>query len=218
MNNDELERIEQRVRSLETSRSTAKGALWVTAPTLLVASILAFGLTLSEIPDAARKQLDELVGEDTKGLLESTVTNAEKASELLQVARGWSTETAITSGVVTIHKGEHPELMKVPAGDQMPRHARGELNKRVEFDQAFSDKLDIMVALRYVDHIIRDGKSNVRIRARVLDVDEKGFNIELVTWGDSEVWHAEMSWIAYGPKERADNAADVRSNTGSRET
>ena len=78
---------------------------------------------------------------------------------------------------------------------------RGAVNERVIFNKPFKEIPEVVVALSFIDHVVsyRDSNiNNLRIKATVTRVDRHGFNYSIATWANTDIWRADMSWIAYG--------------------
>lgn len=113
----------------------------------------------------------------------------------------------IESGKAIAHHNEYPKLRTAdPNGGE-----RGAVNQRIDFDKPFREAPQVMVALSFIDHVIASKPNtkvnNLRIRATVVDVDRIGFNYSIVTWGNTDIWRADLSWIAYGYRNADDSPA-----------
>jgi hypothetical protein len=69
------------------------------------------------------------------------------------------------------------------------------VRKYIRFSQPFSTSPNIVLGLSYVD--IYQG-ANHRIKVIATDVDPNGFFLEIHTWRDTQVWGADVHWLAYG--------------------
>lgn len=69
------------------------------------------------------------------------------------------------------------------------------VRKYIRFSQPFSKSPNIVLGLSYVD--VYQG-ANHRIKVIATDVDIHGFFLEIHTWLDTQVWGADVNWLAYG--------------------
>ena len=67
----------------------------------------------------------------------------------------------------------------------------------VKFDPPFLVKPKVTAAIRGVDFLEGGGH---RVHVGVKDVDLDHFQWEIVTWGDTKIWGAAVTWIAYDPR------------------
>lgn len=65
----------------------------------------------------------------------------------------------------------------------------------IRFSQPFSKTPKIVLGLSYED--VYTG-ANHRIKVIATDVDHHGFFLEIHTWLDTQVWGADVNWLAYG--------------------
>ena len=105
----------------------------------------------------------------------------------------------IESGRVRADESRLPDLRRTDYCENTPENSRGFVMERVEFDRPFAEEPTVVVALAYLDHVIDDGHlNNLRIRAAVREVDPNGFYFDLNTWCNTDIYSAEMTWVAYG--------------------
>jgi uncharacterized protein YukE len=69
------------------------------------------------------------------------------------------------------------------------------IRKYIRFYQPFSKTPKIVLGLSYED--IYTG-ANHRIKVIATDIDPNGFFLEIHTWLDTQVWGADVNWLAYG--------------------
>ncbi len=69
------------------------------------------------------------------------------------------------------------------------------VRKYIRFSQPFSTSPNIVLGLSYVD--IYQG-ANHRIKVIATDIDPNGFFLEIHTWLNTQVWGADVNWLAYG--------------------
>lgn len=63
----------------------------------------------------------------------------------------------------------------------------------ISFPEEFYKVPSVMVVLKE----LASSGDTVRITVNVLDITKEGFTVEFSTWGDSQVWGAGISWLAY---------------------
>ena len=101
-------------------------------------------------------------------------------------------QVRVETGMIYMdHTKGMPQLMEGVGGG--PR--RGHLNQRIRFPKPFASTPEVVMTLSMID-IIRG--HNHRLVVEVRSVDEKGFNYDFATWGDTQIWRASASWIAVG--------------------
>ena len=108
---------------------------------------------------------------------------------------------AIESGVVEMSRDKLDALVYRGKRDPCKVEERGILGERRVFEAPFLETPEVVVALQAIDIDVEDKTTSaVRIRARVPPdkIDTDGFSYELVTWCNTTVYWAAMSWIAYG--------------------
>lgn len=176
-----------RVLSLEkvyyTARALAMAAL------LIIAGLVGHAYFF-EIPSKIDDTIASHVENETGKNLQSFVRDVNALVD---------TYVYIESGRVLIHHSDYPELRNTDGkGD------RGALNKRIEFERQFKETPKVVVSLSYIDGATDD---NLRVKATVENIDRRGFNYSVATWSNSDVWRAEMSWIAYGQRSRTEKLA-----------
>ena len=105
------------------------------------------------------------------------------------------TPLRIESGVIDLHHSDSPDLRRT---DQCPSE-RGHIDKRIEFSTPFKKPPEVVLSLNLLDHVIDGGlANNLRIRADVVAIDTHGFDYNLNTWCNTDIWAVRASWIAYG--------------------
>ena len=92
----------------------------------------------------------------------------------------------IKSGYVSFSKNTEPTLLT----GQGVR----EFDSAIIFDRPFRRTPTIAVALQRMDVI---NKANTRILVKTSAVTTTGFTLTLRTWGNTQIWSAGASWIAY---------------------
>jgi septal ring factor EnvC (AmiA/AmiB activator) len=65
----------------------------------------------------------------------------------------------------------------------------------IRFSQPFSNSPQIVLGLSYED--VYKGATH-RIKVIATDIDNHGFFLEIHTWGHTQVWGADVNWLAYG--------------------
>ena len=93
----------------------------------------------------------------------------------------------IRSGSHTFSKDTHPTMAN-------GRNVR-EFSQPILFDQPFRRRPTLVVALQRMDVI---NQANARLLVKTSAVSTTGFTLTLRTWGDTQIWTAGASWIAYG--------------------
>ncbi len=69
------------------------------------------------------------------------------------------------------------------------------VRKYIRFSQPFTTSPNVVLGLSYVD--VYQG-ANHRIKVIATDIDPNGFFLEIHTWLDTQVWGADVNWLAYG--------------------
>ncbi len=144
---------------------------------------------------ATKEQLETT--QKTANEFQARVATAEKAandaqSELQSLKENLQPirlESGVFSGNVKITPGWSGVLCCDRKGSD--RFVR----KYIRFSQPFSTSPNIVLGLSYVD--IYQG-ANHRIKVIATDVDPNGFFLEIHTWRDTQVWGADVHWLAYG--------------------
>ena len=104
----------------------------------------------------------------------------------------------IQSGTVTFGWSDDPDwadLLK-PAAEisGAEPEVRSFLSPDVAFRPPFASPPVVVLALSGVD---ADAQFNLRLRLSVEDVETEEFNIRIHTWGDSLIYGALVTWVAY---------------------
>ena len=177
--------LASRVLSLEKIYYTAK-AFFVVVGVVIVGF---FGYTyVQQIPNAIDESIKEFVHEGTNKNLNDFIREVNTLFEQTFY---------IESGIKSAHHATYPDLRKTVG----VHGERGAVNERVKFNKPFKEIPEVVVALSFIDHVVSDRDSNIynlRIKATVTRVDRHGFNYSIATWADTDIWRADMSWIAYG--------------------
>lgn len=118
-------------------------------------------------------------------LNEMKVEIADLRQELKQLG---ASSVRIESGSLSL-----PDDRKIldTRGNYIARGVRG----RIEFSREFSSKPEVIINLSRLDI---DQQWNTRIRVLPTKVDKSGFSYDLFTWGDTKIYEAVGTWIAYG--------------------
>ena len=69
------------------------------------------------------------------------------------------------------------------------------IRKYIRFSQPCSTPEKIVLGISYLDCIRTDDH---RIKVIATDIDSHGFFLEIHTWLDTQVWGADVNWLAYG--------------------
>ena len=123
---------------------------------------------------------------------------ADNLLALQKKIRAGSAELHIESGEENVHHKEYPDLRTPVRGESGAVGHRGAMRKRIEFENPFQERPKVIVALTSLDHVIESRVNNLRIKASVSDIDSKGFSYSLLTWNNTDIWSAGLSWVAYG--------------------
>lgn len=95
----------------------------------------------------------------------------------------------IQSGTITIDSAQYPVLLdNDPGGNRT-------VNDYIPFPTAFAGTPTVAVSLNRID---MDKGNNFRILTGTDTVNASGFELVLMTWADSKVYSAGITWIAYG--------------------
>jgi len=73
-------------------------------------------------------------------------------------------------------------------GDRMVR-------QRVAFSTPFWEVPAVIIGIAMLD---TDHAANLRVDARAENIDQRGFDAVLSTWGDTRIAQARLSWTALG--------------------
>ena len=210
--------IDDRVRNLEKTLAFLSGGALVAAVLILGFFGYANFYQIPEavkyaVPDAVNNYVDNQVPglpetlknleDDAKNASTEAVNYARQGQEsadllqkLLNDARENSVELHIESGRVLISDQKFPDLQRPGNCKKGVAVQRGAKNQRISFNKTFRETPEVIVALAHLDHKA-DGK-NLRLHADVLIVDKTGFNYQLITWCNTYIYGAGLSWIAYG--------------------
>lgn len=168
---EEFQRELQTIREVQASQEDLKKQLQATKEQLETTQ-----KTANEFQ--ARVATAEKAANDAQSELQSLKAN-------LQPIR---LESGVFSGNVKITPGWSGVLCCDRKGSD--RFVR----KYIRFSQPFSTSPNIVLGLSYVD--IYQG-ANHRIKVIATDVDPNGFFLEIHTWLDTQVWGADVHWLAY---------------------
>jgi len=69
------------------------------------------------------------------------------------------------------------------------------VRQRVAFSEPFWEFPTVIIGIAMLD-IHKD--TNLRVDARAENIDQRGFDAVLSTWGDTRVAQARLSWTAFG--------------------
>lgn len=199
-NNDNLSR---RVLSLEkvyyTSRALVLAAIFLIA--ILVGHTYFF-----QIPDEIEEQLKSHINKRTGKNLDTVFGEIEQMRS--DVRRLKYSELHIESGTEIAHHDEFSGLREWKGRSG----TGGAIDQRVDFDRPFVVAPKVMVALSFLDHVIVPRTNNLRIETTVTKVDRHRFNYSIVTWADTDIWRADLSWIAYGRSHSDASTGDSDEN------
>jgi hypothetical protein len=96
------------------------------------------------------------------------------------------------AGQITLNEQETKPLQKDVVGSK-------ELTKRVNFPNPMVDP-KVAVALAGLDAFAGEGTpnpTNVRVSLGVSNVDNTGFDLQIVTWHTSKIYRIAVTWMAY---------------------
>ena len=74
-------------------------------------------------------------------------------------------------------------------------HGYRHKSKTIYFKQRFQNPPYVQASLNDLD---ADQNTNLRVKCKVVDVDNQKFTLEIHTWWDSDLYTAECNWIAFG--------------------
>ena len=204
--------INDRVLRLEKIYHRVFAGLVVAA--VLIAGFL--GITIIQMPKKIagyvegempgfEGQLKKFLRESEQAVTEAN-ENAESASDIVQQLQAllntWEAEeTWLQVGQVLAYEKSIPSLVKPPprkpSGEcrrwSEPRGMRGQINKRVDFEQPFKSEPHVVMALSVLDV---SGSKGMRVRAHVESVDNEGFTYSLHTWCNTKVHSVRAVWVA----------------------
>ena len=185
------EDLAARILSLEkvyyTSRALVVSAIFLVA--------IFFGHTyIFQIPDAIEGKINSHIDEGTGKTLEEFINDVKSIT---------ASQLHIQSGTAIAHHDDYSSLRQRNANGE-----RGAINVRVDFDKPFLEIPEVMVSLSLIDHVTDSGQNNLRINVKVTNRDRHGFNYSIVTWANTDIWRADLSWIAYGRSRRDGNSSD----------
>ena len=211
---DTFTSMEVRLRKLEQTKATIIGGTIVGA--VLITGYFGFTSfhqlpqTVNDlVPQVIEKYVDEELprfAEDLEAYRESAMiaseeaaTSAEKANKIIEGLQNRSALLRIESGDIDLHHGNVPELRRTDTCPEGRPGLRGAVGERMVFSTPFSEPPRVVLSLNLIDHVIDSGLiNNLRIDAAVTEVDTRGFNYNLHTWCNTDIWSVRISWIAYG--------------------
>ena len=108
--------------------------------------------------------------------------------------------TQVLTGTISMDERDYDSLVGIAEG-HCPKEqgGRGQLNKRVNFSQPFSEPPQVLLAFSTIEADLNRGRNRgTRLNAEAKHIDKEGFTYDLHTWCDAEVWWVRASWIAVG--------------------
>lgn len=78
------------------------------------------------------------------------------------------------------------------------RGRRGDLNGRVSFPEPFLSPPKVLIAFSIIETDLEPGNRGTRLVVEATHVDKEGFNYDLYTWCNGQVWWVRASWMAVG--------------------
>ena len=75
---------------------------------------------------------------------------------------------------------------------------RGDLNRRVSFPEPFLSPPKVLIAFSIIETDLEVGNRGTRLVVQATHVDREGFNYDLYTWCNGQVWWVRASWMAVG--------------------
>ncbi len=201
---DESE-LESRVRKLENTKALVLGG-GVVGGLLILAflGITSYVRIPALVTEEVTRQIGPVVLEEIQRARDTAEESARRATEFAALAEIALANIEggllrIESGTVRADESRLPDLRRTDYCENTPENSRGLVMQRVQFDRPFAETPTVVVALAYLDHIIDAGHlNNLRIRAAVREVDPNGFDFDLNTWCNTDIYAVEMTWVAYG--------------------
>ena len=218
---DSIASINERIRKLELTKAYVLGGTSVGV--LLILGYFGFS-SFYQIPHTVRSLLPQAVNEYVEKKhpnYEKDLRKYRKSAHDASIKAGQSAKLAadksaavnvlldelkshpallrIASGEARITASSHPDIRRTNYCTAGPENNRGSMNQRIEFETRFRQVPKVMVSLAALDHVIDSGViNNLRISVAVVSVDREGFNYNMNTWCNTDLYSARMSWIAYG--------------------
>jgi len=156
------------------------------------------------------RQLDE----DKKANIrvKATIEDITKTSGVYHIT-SWA-DTVLYSGIVE-SLNLAPANLEFLTGEHirnMYADPNSPASTRIDFERSFVTPPEVVVFINLID---LDNSHNWRLTTTATDIDEKGFTINIDTWGDTILYAAQACWVAY-PEDREHifstsvNTQDVR--------
>ena len=100
----------------------------------------------------------------------------------------------VQSGVIVVSDAEAHESGLARPGNGECENRRGPRGTRVDFEERFAFKPEVLVSLTQIDQHSLDDTAVLKIE--VTEVDVGGFNYDLLTWCNTRVARVRAEWIA----------------------
>lgn len=109
--------------------------------------------------------------------------------ELKEVkARTIRIESGVFSGNIKETEGWNNNLYGKEGNDRI-------FKEKIDFKKSFTHPPKVVVGISYAD--VKKG-ANHRLRVLAESITVQGFELQIHTWRDTQVWGADVNWLAYG--------------------
>ncbi|MEA5498811.1 MAG: H-type lectin domain-containing protein [Limnoraphis robusta] len=141
--------------------------------------------SLKALKDELKSTQNELATTKAELKKEMQATNADLQKQKEKLYR---IESGIFEGSVNKTKGWKGTLSDAKGDNRFIR-------QYIEFKKAFNNPPKVVVGISYAN-VSREATHRLKVKA--VDIDCKGFFLEIQTWGNTEVFGCDVNWLAYG--------------------
>ncbi|MGB3188838.1 MAG: H-type lectin domain-containing protein [Limnoraphis sp.] len=141
--------------------------------------------SLKQLKAELKSTKDELAQTQAEFQEQIQATNAELQNQKEKLYR---IESGVFAGSINQTKGWKGTLTDTKGDNRFIR-------QYIEFNKVFKKLPKVVVGISYAN-ISREHTHRLKVKA--VDIDCKGFFLEIHTWGHTEVWGCDVNWLAYG--------------------
>ena len=102
----------------------------------------------------------------------------------------------ISKNKINIQSGEYEGFF--PCGQHYMNKDEGArtFTQHINFEKKYEVTPNVMVSLSSLDACTFNNK-NIRVKVKAVNIDTSGFDIQIITWLNSSLFEAKVSWISY---------------------
>ena len=141
--------------------------------------------SLKALKDELKSTKDELAQTQSEFYEKIGATNAELKKQKEKLYR---IESGVFWGSDKRTKGWKGTLSDAKGDNRFIR-------QYIQFDRAFKQPPKVVLGISYAN-VSREATHRLRVIA--VEIECKGFTLEIHTWGNTEVFGCEVNWLAYG--------------------